>query len=289
MGDVFEVRINFKPHAGHPGRVFEAMGEYVNSLENLVYIVGKGIDPNNEISCELSSVEIGSLKSVVECFSSLGNYASTLSKIPSIIASHMVDLDEIDQEEQIDQFARSVETDIRSEADIDFPNQVNIDRLKLAKGLHQLSKASRHLLDDETVDVRKTGGDVFYINAQTRFKREPEDIFQEHSQIRRKQETLIIKRPVFVGEAMWDLKSIQRKKSFSAVIEDKEWLEKYQNREIHLEPGYAITAIVEYEEYKAKGSKSFGYRNHRVLELGRIVKHEEVQQLLDLDDSSDEE
>ena len=71
MKDNFEIRLDFKPNTGSPERVFLAMAEYVSAFENLVYVVGQGIDPESEVSCELSAVETGSLKSIVGC---IGNY-----------------------------------------------------------------------------------------------------------------------------------------------------------------------------------------------------------------------
>lgn len=100
-------------------------------------------------------------------------------------------------------------------------------------------------------------------------------------------ETLLIKRPVFVGSSMWDFKSIQRRKTFSAPIEDKDWLERYQSRQVHLEPGDAISAIVEYVLYKEKGAKHFSFKDHKVLDVGRKIKSEELQHLLELEAESE--
>ena len=121
---------------------------------------------------------------------------------------------------------------------------------------------------------------MFYIKTKTRFSRDPEDIFKEYSQLKREVETLLIRTPVFVGNSMWGFKSIQRKKAFSAPIEDKDWLEKYQNREIYLEPGDAISAIVEYIIYKEKGDKYFRFKDHKILDVERPIKNTELHQIL---------
>ena len=286
MKDHFEIRLNFKPSTGSPERVFLAMAEYLSAFEQLVYVVGQGIDPENKVSCELSAVEIGSLKSIVDC---IGNYCSTLSRVPSMIAGHMIDIEEIDREEQIEGFVSNIEADVLADTNLNFPNQANINRLEFAKGLEKLTKASEKLVDGETIDVRKNNDNVLYINTKTRFSRDPEDIFKEHFELKRKEETLLIKTPVFVGDSMWGFKSIQRKKSFSAAIDDKVWLEKYQNREIHLEPGDAISAIVEYVIYKEKGAKYYGFKDHKILDVVRPIKNEELQHILDLETENEEQ
>ena len=86
MKDQFEIRLDFKPNTGSPERVFLAMAQYVNAFENLVLVVGKGIDPDNVVTCELSAVETGSIRSIVDC---IGRYCSTLSKIQKCL-SHCI-------------------------------------------------------------------------------------------------------------------------------------------------------------------------------------------------------
>ncbi|WP_144981073.1 hypothetical protein [Halomonas sp. C22] len=285
MKDQFEIRLDFKPNTGSPERVFLAMAQYVNAFENLVLVVGKGIAPDNVVTCELSAVETGSISSIVDC---IGGYCSTLSKIPLMIAQHMVDLDEIDREDQIETFTKKLEDDVLSDTVIDFPNQANINRLEVAKGLYKLAEASKMLVQGETVDVRKKDSNVYYINTKTRFAREPEDLFKEHFEVKRTTEILLVRKPVFVGYSMWDFKSIQRKKIFSAPIEDKNWLERYQNREIHLEPGDAINAFVEFSMYKEKGAKYFSYKDHKVLTVGHPIKNDELQQMLEFENKNDE-
>ena len=286
MKDHFEIRLDFKPNTGSPERIFLAMAEYVSAFEQLIYVVGQGIDPEDKVSCELSDVEIGSLKSIVDC---IGNYCSTLSRVPSMIAGHMVDLGEIDREEQIEEFVSNIEADVLADTDLNFPNQANINRLEFAKGLEQLTEASKKLVEGETVDVRTKNDNVFYINTKTRFAKDPEDIFKEHFELKREKETLLIKTPVFVGNSMWGFKSVQRKKTFLAPIEDKDWLEKYQNREIYLEPGDAISAIVEYILYKEKGAKYFSFKDHKILDVCRPIKNEELQHILELETENEEQ
>jgi len=283
--DQFEIRLDFKANTGSPERIFLAMAEYVRAFENLIHVVGKGIDPENTICCELSAVEIGSLKSVVEC---IGRYCSTLSRVPLMIAEHMVDLNEIENEEQIEGLVSKLEYDVLSNTELSFPNQANINRLDLAKGLDQLSEASKRLVAGETVDVRKSHGNVYYINTKTRFTRDPEDIYKEYFEIQRKEEILQIRKSAFVGSSMWEFRSIQRNKTFPAPIEDKVWLERYQNREIHLEPGDAISGLVEFSMYKQKGAKNYCFKDHKILNVGRPIKNEELQQMLDLETENEE-
>mgnify|MGYP000328676250 FL=1 len=280
MKDQFEIRLDFKSNTGSPERIFLAMAEYVSAFDNLVNVVSRGIDPDNEITCELSTVKMSPLKSVVDC---TGGYCATLAQVPLMIANHMVGLNSISKEEQIDAFANKLEQDILSDTKLDFPNQANINRLALAKGLNQLANASKRLVEGETLDVKNSNGNVFSINTRTRFTKDPEDIFKEHIERKREVETLLVKKSVFVGSSMWEFKSIQRKKAFNAPIEDKAWLKKYQNRDIHLEPGDAISAMVEFVIYKEKGAKNYSFKDHKILDVALSIKNNELQHTLELE------
>lgn len=279
MKDTFEIRLNFKSNTGRPERIFLLMAEYISAFDNLVQLVSSGINPDNDILCELSSVQISPLKSVVEC---RGGYCKTLAQVPLMIANHMVGLETLNKEAQIDLFASKLEQDILSDTKLDFPNQANINRFALAKGLNQLTKASKRLVDGESLEVKNSNGNVFNLNTRARFTKNPEDIFKEHIERKCEVETLLIKKPVFVGSSMWEFKSIQRKKVFNAPIEDKAWLKKYQNRDIHLEPGDAISARVEFVMFKEKGAKNFSFKDHKVLEVELSINNNELQHTLAL-------
>lgn len=279
MENNFEIILNFKKNTGSPDRTFLVMADYLNSFDNLIHIIGKGIDPEGEVSCELSSIKIGSLKSIVTC---IGDYCSVLSRVPSMVARQMVDFDEIREEKQIEDFVNNIEDDISTNMEPRFPNQTNINRLEFSEGLKKLTEASQRLVPGETIDVRNENN-IVNLNTKTKFSRDPKDIFKEYSEKKREVETLLIRTPVFVGNSMWGFKSIQRKKAFSAPINDKEWLEKYQNRQIQLEPGDAISATVEYVMYKEKGAKFYEFKDHKVIKVKRPVRNKELQNTIDLE------
>ncbi|AFT74730.1 hypothetical protein AMEC673_10180 [Alteromonas macleodii str. 'English Channel 673'] len=286
---LFEVRLDYKPATGSADRVFLAMAEYVSAFEELVHVVGHSIDPEADFSYQLSAVEQGSIKAVINCASILKCFSKTLCKIPEYIAGSMVELDEIDSEEDIDDIATHVEDEVKKSIDIKFPNELNINRLRLAEGVKKLVNASIHLIDGETVDLKSGSNNLVFLNTKVRFDKDPSSLFNEILREVKKTETLLIKKPVFFGDAMWDFKSIERSKSFSAPILDEPWLKRYQNRELaHIDPGDAIIALVSYEAHKAKGAKHFSFSNHKILHVERPIRRDELQSIFDLECDSDE-
>ncbi|ANB21970.1 MULTISPECIES: hypothetical protein [Alteromonas] len=286
---IFEVRLDYKPATGSADRVFLAMAEYVSAFEELVHVVGHSIDPEADFSYQLTAVEQGSIKAVLNCASVIKSLSNTLCKIPEYIAGSMVELDEIDSEEDIENIATHVEDKVKESIDIKFPNELNINRLRLAEGVKKLVSASVHLIDGETIDLKSGSNNLVFLNTKVRFDKDPNSLFDEILREVKKTETLLIKKPVFFGDAMWDFKSIERYKSFSAPILDEPWLKRYQNRELtHIDPGDAIIALVSYEAHKAKGAKHFSFSNHKILHVERPIRSDELQSIFDLESDSDE-
>lgn len=275
----FEIRLDYKPSTGKPERVFLAMAAYVTAFENLTFTVGKSIDADLNFTYELSGVQIGSLKSIIRCASGLEKVANALTSIPRYIANSMVDLDSIETEEVINSAVKGVEDELLAHGAVEFPNQVNIDRYQYAKDIKSLCKASELLADGETVDIRTPKADnVTYLNTRVKFEKEVDDLFVEDSTKVTKIETLLVKKPVFLGDSQWDFKSVERNVSFSAPIEHKEWLSRYQSCDMgHLDPGDALIAYVGYQAVRLKGSKTYTHKLHRILHIERVVKGKELQ------------
>ncbi|QTH72031.1 hypothetical protein [Pseudoalteromonas xiamenensis] len=275
----FEIRLDYKPSTGRPERVFLAMAAYVTAFENLTFTVGKSIDADLNFTYELSGVQIGSLKSIIKCTSRIKKVANALISIPRYIANSMVDLDSIENEKDIDSVVKGVEAKLFEHGAVEFPNQININRYQYAKDLKSLCRASELLADGETIDISiPQVNNVTYLNTKVRFDKEVDDIFLEDSQEVTKTETLQIRKPVFVGESQWDFKSVERNFSFSASIEHKEWLDRYQSCDLgHLDPGDALIACVCYQAVRLKGSKTYTFKHHRILHIQSVVKGKELQ------------
>lgn len=275
----FEIRLDYKPSTGKPERVFLAMAAYVTAFENLTFTVGKSIDADLNFTYELAGIQIGSLKSIIKCTSGFEKVANALASIPRYIANSMVDLDSVESEELIDNVVEGVENELITLGAVEFPNQVNIDRYQYAKDIKILCKASELLADGETVDIRTPqDNNVTYLNTKVKFEKEVDDLFGTDSVEVKKIETLLVKKPVFLGDSQWDFKSVERNLSFSAPIEHKEWLERYQSCNMgHLDPGDALIAYVGYQAIRLKGSKTYINKLHRVLHVERVVKGKELQ------------
>ena len=258
------------------------MAAYVSAFEALTLVVGRSVDAELNSTYQLSNIEIGSLKSIIRCGAGLPKIAKVLASIPQIIAQSMVDIEEIDSEGDIENSLTKVENDLRELAITDFPNEININRLSYAKSIKQLQEASQHLVASESIEVGNTSSNVVKLNTHFRFDKDPESLFIEKITTVRANETLMIKKPCFIGSSMWEFKSIERNYSFSASIEHESWLKKYQERKSgHLDPGDGLIALVSYDAVKKKGIKGFKPRNEKVIHVERIVRASEIQHVIE--------
>lgn len=194
---IFEIRLDYKASTGSADRIFLVMADYVSAFEELVHVVGHSIDPEADFSYQLSSVEQGSIKGILNCASAVKSFSQALSRIPENIANSMVYIDEIDSEEDIENLAIQVEKKVKNTIDIYFPNELNINRLRFAEGVKKLVNASERLVDGETIDLKSCTNNVVYLNTKVKFDKEPSSLFIEMTREVKATETLLIKKPVF--------------------------------------------------------------------------------------------
>lgn len=285
----FEIRLDYKAATGKPDRVFLAMAAYVTAFEKLTFTVGKSLDAELNFSYELTNIQIGSLKSIITCKSKLKKLAGTLASIPKYIALSMVDLDSIDNEDSIRDSLAVVERKLLDDNVVKFPNQINVEPYQYAKDIKELCQAAQLLAEGETIDISsQDNGNVIYLNTKVKFDKEVDELFIDESKDINAIETLIIKKPVFIGDSQWDFKSVERRLSFSASIEHKEWLERFQKCELgHIDPGDALIAFVNYKAIKLKGEKTYSNKQHRVMHVERVVKGSDLQIRLGEEDVSE--
>jgi hypothetical protein len=201
----------------------------------------------------------------------------------------MVEVEEINSESDIEKIAKYIEEQLRQTNSTEFPNQVNINRTDLAQALKKLTEASTLLADGEKVKIKSPQSNVIDLNTRLHFPLTPEELFSEIKKNVKRKETLLIKRPVFIGKSAWDFKSIERRKSFSATILHSEWLKRYQNRELgHIDPGDALIALISYDITKQKGDSQVSFSNHQVINIEKIVRSKDIQQSI-IDDELENE
>lgn len=93
---------------------------------------------------------------------------------------------------------------------------------------------------------------------------------------------LIVKRPDYLGNSMWDMR--HGRKSISARIQDEKWLARFQGREIDVRPGDALRSRVRIEMSYGHDNELLAER-YFVEEVFEVLENQYTQQDL-FDDGS---
>jgi hypothetical protein len=250
----FAITIDYQKGEGNPARVFRTMTGLVETFQIFNRNFVNVIDANVESVIFLDEIEIGSIKSV---------FRDALRAIPDDAIFHL-DIRPIFG--QVLLMAKKVLIDFTTDKDTITSNQELynlIDRLNeltdqsqikmlpsykpikpraILEPLEYLSHSIANLEEGDKATYNSRVG-VAYFNPKFRITPEAvEDLISKEVKDFETEMILRVKRPDFLGDSMWDFR--HGSSIFPATINDKDWLKKYQLRQIELRPLDAIKANV---------------------------------------------
>ena len=253
----FCLEIDYKKDSENPSRVFRTMSELIETCQYLDQVLIKSIDSKIEPVMLLEDVSSGSIKSWL---------ATLLKAVPDeaigdldwkkAVGKYLVkakyrivnwcegkttitnvgELSGLKQE--LVMLAR--ETNVRM-----LPDYQEITNKELLIGIQRIGENVSHL---------KPGDTASYIIDETEAKFNLElyitpDSIEEllsHETIKSQSQIIVkIKKPDYLGESQWECKF--GKSHINLTIADKEWLTRFQNREIILQPQDSLRGMVEIE------------------------------------------
>ncbi len=112
------------------------------------------------------------------------------------------------------------------------------NRGKLLKNINVLRKATRHLIGEDTASFVCALGDVSVHGGIEISDIMVKEVLVKQTIQKRNQALLQVKRPDYLGHAKWLLKHLGN--SIDVVVLDDAWLEKFQNKEVTLQPGDSL-------------------------------------------------
>lgn len=125
------------------------------------------------------------------------------------------------------------------------PSYTKVFTKKLLDCIYYLSKAVHNLSENDKAILISSEGEAeinkkFYITDET-----IKEILKRNVHIQQSVGTLLIKKPDYLGQSMWDVQ--YRGRIVQAKILDSEWVYKFQHRQVNLLPGDSIRALVKEE------------------------------------------
>ncbi len=288
-GADFYIKIDFEKGSGSPSRVFRAMSDLIDALQETDKSLVRSIDAKLQPILLLEDVESGSvkawLKQAIESVDDeglkkgdwkvvVGNY---LLKAKYLMVNFLDKKTDIKGTQEIAVLERDLhrlaeETDVRQ-----FPAYEPISREALVRDLDKINSALAPLNDaDKASFVTNEGEAAFnlslYIAPET-----IEDLITAESIQSISEMILKVKKPDFLGTSQWEFRHDNR--NIPAKILDEAWLTSFQNGDVPVRPGDAIRAEV-LTEVKYGFDRDVVSTQYSVLRVLRVIPKNEAKQSL---------
>lgn len=267
----FAIFIDFDRAVGKPQRVFKTMEALITAFEKLDRILCRTIDSNIEPVMLLEEIEGGSikawLKNKLNCVDDqaikeldwrplVGKY---LVRAKYAVIKWCNESEGKETAESIKSLAKEIKT-IAEETDVKYlPDYQSPNIAEIANSIVDISHAKENLEKNDVMKFVDKCKEEIEFNLSVSFSPEQlneilvrEEISSSESII-----VLIIKKPDYLGNSQWDFR--HGNTPVKAKIEHKEWLQKFQTREVDIRPGDAIKCKI----IKTTG---YGYDNEIIFE-----------------------
>ena len=252
----FCLEIQFEKNSENPSRVFRTMSELIDTMQFLDQALIKSIDSKIEPVMLLENIESGSIKAwLVELIKRIPDESLYHLDWKPIIGQYLVKgkqfiikwcegkttITSVEQisglEEQLITLAR--ETNIRM-----LPDYQEITKYELLTGIQRISENASHLNKNDKAFYYSSDLDKVKFNLD--FYVTPENIEEllTKETIKSESEMIVkVKKPDYLGESKWECKF--GKSHINMAIADKEWLKRFQNREILVQPQDSLRGRVQ--------------------------------------------
>jgi len=272
----FCIEIQYKRNSENPSRVFRSMSELIESFQSIDRTLVKVIDVRIEPVLMLEDIGTGSIKSWLH---------TTLKMIPDDSVYNLTWQQIIGQyllraKKYLVDFTKD-KTTISNINEIK-PLQDNLDLLadqtkvkmlpaynriqprELMEGITNISQSLSYLTEGDSAKYIINPNDTAAFNLS--FKLAPEsieDLISKETIVSESEMILKVKKPDYLAESMWDFR--HGTKIIPANISDKEWLDKFQSRQVEVRPKDSIHAVV-------KASFKYDYDGELIAEHYSVTK-----------------
>lgn len=282
----FCLEIDYQKGSANPSRVFRAMTELIETVQQIDLALIGSIDNKIQPVLLLEDIESGSvrawLRNVLEKIDDgaikdmdwkkqVGAY---LVKGKYVLIDFLKNKTEITDKKQLYELQGKLlklaeETEVRN-----FPAYSQITTQKLIQGIDLLNKSLAHLDKKDSVKYISDEGETKF-NLDFNFVPEQiEDLLTKEKLESTSEMILKVKKPDYLGDSRWELK---HDKVILAKILHKEWLEDFQNRKIDIRPGDSLKAKVRIVVKYGFDNEVIGM-NHEILEVIKVMNNDENTQ-----------
>jgi len=278
----FGIEIGFQPGSDAPSRVFRTMTALIETFESvdreLVNSVAK-IQP----VLLLEDIEAGSIKTWLRTqLESLDDQALKsgewkkvvgifLVKAKYIMIDFLQEHSTITNKGEIEALQAQILRAAEETNVLAIPTYRPIPVERVADAIRLIGEATRPLKASDSAKYLSDAGNA---NFNLTFSISPEafdELVTRETITNQSTMILKVKKPDFLGESMWEFKYENR--TIEAKVLDLDWLQKFRERTVTLQPGDAIKALVETEvRYSFEGEVI--YSLYKILAIHKVISVE---------------
>lgn len=274
----FAIVIDFKKDSGDPARVFRAADKTIRALALADNAFCSSIDSSIRTMLVLEDIEAGSIKIWLKNIltatddDALKNIDWKPAVGKYLVRAKYVYLkwaNKSEPEQTLSSLTRDIQT-IASETDVlHLPDYAPPQSQDLIAATRTLDEARGDLIEGDELIYRSADEDDIRFDLGIRWDiSDLEAMSVKETAVHENMSmNLIVKKPDYLGNSMWDLR--HGNKTISAKMEDGDWLEAFQDRQIDIRPGDALKCKVTLEN-------RYGFDNELISESFTITKVMEV-------------
>lgn len=277
----FAIYIDFKKDIGNPQRIFQTSAALISAFEKLDRILCDTVDSKITPVMMLEEVEAGSLKiwlksrleSVDDAALKELNWKVMVGKY--LVKAKYLMIDFLNKDlvsdsrngliglsKQVQKIAE--ETNVKHLPDYKMP-----DIRELVEAMQSISTAKNYLDKQDSMQYLQGSGESLEFNLLIDWTPEKFEEFLTKEVVKYPEVpmNLVIKKPDYLGNSMWELR--HGKTKILAKIEDENWLIRFQERQIDVRPGDALRCRVKQELH-------YGFDNELIAQKHIITAVEAV-------------
>jgi len=255
----FEIVIDFG-QGGNPNRVFRSMADLLDTFQDLDATLAEVVGVKVDNSLVLEDIQPGSLKTVIRNLVHdvpdedlrdanfkriLGHY---LVKGKYAVLKWSQDTPKLTSPDQVTVLEGEL-VRIAEETNINcLPAYRNPDRVKLLTNISSIQKSTRYLVEEDSVHYNCNDGTSQVTDGIEISDSIVEDVLTMETLNDRSEAILKVKKADYLGTSKWAFKFEGH--AIDVSITDIEWLDKFQNKLVSVQPGDSIRGtLVRYISY----------------------------------------
>jgi hypothetical protein len=274
-GADFAIEVDFAPGSPDPSRVFRSMMQLIDTFQKFDRELVHTIDVNIQPIMLLEDVETGSIKGWLSAWLEatddtglkelswkkiVGGY---LVKAKYLLIDYLNSATEIIGREDIERLQARIRTAAEETGVKRIPAYTPPSKALLIRSITDISYSLAPLQRGDRAIFETRSGETVEFNLSIRIVPETlNELLIEQSLSHDEEVILKVKKPDFLGDSRWEF---VHDTVLEAKMVDLEWLTRFRNNEVNLQPGSAIKAMVHVEV-------GYGYDREIVSRKYQVVK-----------------